>query len=114
MSPTHDPYRSLDSENLGFHPLQITGRDVLDSAPMTTEPFPFPPASPRSVQSSSPQDPPWERQAIFCHCDRRGENMANTICAERGPTRGMERERRWIVRKLIFRSLQTSEPPTGL
>jgi hypothetical protein len=60
----------------------------------------YPPVSPQSTQSSSSQDPwnPCETEKIFCYSNRRREDMADTIRAERGSTRGMERDRRHLVR----------------
>ena len=42
--------------------------------------------------------------------------MADTICAERGSTRGMERERRHLVRNVVFflKFLCTTESLTAL
>jgi hypothetical protein len=41
--------------------------------------------------------------------------MADTTCAERGSTRGMERERRHLVRNDVFiLFLRTTESPTVL
>jgi hypothetical protein len=40
--------------------------------------------------------------------------MANTIRAEHGSTRGMEREPRYIVRNVLFLFLSVSESPAAL
>jgi hypothetical protein len=74
-----------------------------------------PPVSRQSAQPPSPQDPRnrCETQRIFCYSNRRREDVADTIRAERGSTRGMERDRRHLVRNVaICLFLCRTESPT--
>jgi hypothetical protein len=70
--------------------------------------------SPKSAQSSPSQDPPWKKETILCYCKPWGEIVADTSCAERGSTCGMERERRRFVSVVLFVSLRTTESPAAL
>jgi hypothetical protein len=92
--------------------LEMTGTYVYDTALISNKsPSPM---SPRGVQSSPSQDRPWERKTILCYCDLRGENMADTICAERAATRGMERKCRRLVGNVVFLFLFTTDSPAVL
>jgi hypothetical protein len=95
---------------LQFH---VTGRYPSDTALISTTSFFFP-GSPQCTQCSPHQDPPWEKKTILRYCGRRAEDMANTICAERRTTCGMERERRSLVGYLVFLFLFTTEPLAAL
>jgi hypothetical protein len=59
----------------------------------------FSPISPQGPQSSPSQDPPSEKKTVLRYYNRRGENMADTICTGRRAARGMERKRRRLVGK---------------
>jgi hypothetical protein len=65
-------------------------------------------ASSQSAKSSPPQERPWEEKTILCYCDRRRENMADTIRAEYSPRRGMEREHQFVGNLVSLSYLQLS------
>jgi hypothetical protein len=87
-------------------PLQVTGMYLYHHVLISTKSLPF--ASSQSAQSSPSQDPPWEEKTFLCYCDRWGENMEDTICAERSPTRGMERDHRFVGNLVLLSYLQLS------
>jgi hypothetical protein len=94
--------------------LQVTGMYLYSHALRSTN-F-FSPASPQSTQPPPTRDPPWEKIKVLCHGDLRGNNKADTICAERGESCRMERECRPFVRKshLFFNFiLSTAESPAA-
>jgi hypothetical protein len=61
-----------------------------------------------SSQSTHPSPSHGPEQSILCYCDGRGENVEDTICAERSPTRGMEREHR-LVGNFVYLILFVAE-----
>jgi hypothetical protein len=92
--------------------LQVTSTYFYDSALLSTKSLSL--ASPESAQSSPSQDHLWEEKEILRYIYRRGEDMADTICAERGPARRMERDRQHIVGNVVSSFLLTSESPVVL
>jgi hypothetical protein len=70
--------------------------------------------SPQSSQPSPSQDPPWKEETILCHCEPWGDYVADTICAERGSTCGMERDHRHTVSVVMVFFLRTTESPAVL
>jgi hypothetical protein len=83
---------SLSLEVTGTYPSGATELNPKSVCPISTQ----------GAQSSSSQDTLREEATIFCHCDQRGENMADTTCSKRGTARGMEPGSGLLVRNLYF------------
>jgi hypothetical protein len=104
---TSRPQITETRQRLG--PLQVTGMFLCLLAPMATKSFSL--SSPQSLQPPPYRYAHWERKAIFYYRNRRSENLAVEICAERCATGGMERAHRCVVRNLVFYSSHTTDSP---
>jgi hypothetical protein len=113
MRHTGSSRAQVTSTQPGSHSLRVTGTySLCDHALRGTKSVS--PASPQSAQSSASQDPPLEECKFLCHCDLRGDDEADTIRAEKGEYRRMERESRHLVRNSHILFLSTSESPAAL
>jgi hypothetical protein len=92
--------------------LQVTSTYFYDCALISTKSLSL--ASPESAQSSPSQDLPWQEKELLRYIYRRRQDMADTICPERGAMRRMERDCQHIVGIVGSSSLLTSESPTVL
>jgi hypothetical protein len=103
----------VTSTQLGPHPLRVTGTySPCGHALRGTKSLS--PASRQSAQPSASQDPSLEESKFLCHCDLRGDDEADTICAEKGEYRRMERGSRQLVRNSHILFLLTAESPAAL
>ena len=114
LNPQHPEIGLISSSQVGdtqptLLTVRVTGTYLDGHGLISNKPlFLF---SSQSVQSPPPQDSPGEKKTLLRYCDLRGENLAVTICAERGTTRRMEREHRCIVRNVVFSFLCTTKSP---
>jgi hypothetical protein len=108
----HSPRAQVTETQPGY-PLRLTGMYFhYDHALRGTKSLS--PASRQSAQPSAFQDPPLEKIKFLRHCDLRGDDEADTTCAEKGEYRRMERESRHLVRNSHILCLSTAESPAAL
>jgi hypothetical protein len=109
----HSRHAQVIETQPGSHQLRLTGMYFhYDHALRRTKSSS--PASRQSTQPSAFQDPPLEERNFLCHRDLRGNDEADTICAEKGEYRRMERESRHFVRNCHILFLFAAESPAAL
>ena len=109
----HSSRAQVTETQPGSHPLRVTGTYCLCSHALRgTKSLSL--ASRQSAQPSTSQDLPWEEKKFLCHCGLRGDDEADTIYAEKGESRRMERESRRFVRICHILFLFMAESPAAL
>ncbi|KAH9952287.1 hypothetical protein BGW80DRAFT_1260952 [Lactifluus volemus] len=99
MILTHDRITAFDQRSDRRHPIELTLARC---------------DCPQGAQSSSSRIPPRKRTTVLCYRDQWGENMADTIFAERGAACGVERGPRRLVGYVFFPPNWVKEPEPKL